>query len=56
MPSRDIAQELFKKLVKKEQKLAERCIKETVDVQEMNEAVKRFMKSAGCKKILSKDK
>lgn len=56
MTKQDLAQELFSKLVKNNPKLAERCIKETVGVEEMNKAVTEFMKTRSAKKILSKYK
>ena len=56
MPKQDIAQTLFAKLVKKEQELAKRCIKETVNAEDIDKAVTEFMKSTSAKKILSKDK
>ena len=52
--SENIAHELFGKLVKKESKLALKCIKRKVPNEEMERAVSNFLKSSSSQKIYAK--
>lgn len=54
LSNRDVTQQLFSKLVKKEEKLARKCIKRKVKNEEMERAVTEFLKSSSAQKIYAK--